>query len=412
MSSSSSWSSSSCTSPGNMQTGTKKIRDAGTTQTKSNAVAFIPVCVPGSEECNTNSASTDATSTSIVCINTTASTTTHPNTLKTASITASNSTKNISRAKGLDQTRRNGSNRDFRGGQETWSTMLYELLAYKVHHNGDTNVKVSKEHTKEQTLYLWLQNQRRHYRMYIDGRASFLNEERIKILELVGVNWNVKGDVFWDKMYHQLIEYKQKHGNAQVPRKWDANPKLGEWVTDQRRQYQYKLKRKHTLLTDERQRKLDEVNFTWSLRSRIAWDDRYKELVQFQRMHGHCVVPQLYEANKPLGKWVSKQREHYRYYLQGKYSFMTEARINLLNNLGFQWSAKGRNKDQEIKDMHQSLLEQHEAIQNSTGSSVSAVASTPGNSNEIGSATFGTAESSSNITKIDADQDLLADSIM
>jgi hypothetical protein len=91
-----------------------------------------------------------------------------------------------------------------------------------------------------------------------------------------------------------------------VPRRWKENNKLGEWVTDQRRQYKYKVKKQPSLLTEERQQKLEEIGFVWSMRKRTDWIDRFHELADFKEGNGHCSVPQLYPQNKQLGKWVCK----------------------------------------------------------------------------------------------------------
>ncbi len=240
--------------------------------------------------------------------------------------------------------------KDFRGGQDAWQSMLYELLAYKVSHNNDVNVKYNRENenTKEHALYLWLQNQRKHYKYHLDGKPSFLNEERIKILEFCGVEWNVRGDAFWENMFEKLKEYRADHGDCLVPRRWEKNQKLGEWVTDQRRQHKYKITGRPSLLTDTRERKLNEIGFAWSLRKRPDWNVRFEELVMFKEAHGHCVVPQMFSQNKALGKWVSKQREQYRRLLDGKPSYMTRERIEQLNDIGFSWNAKGRRNTESL----------------------------------------------------------------
>lgn len=54
-------------------------------------------------------------------------------------------------------------------------------------------------------------------------------------------------------------------------------------------------------------------------------------------------MPQHYPPNRSLGKWVAKQREQYRFYREGKHSFLTEERIDLLKAAGFVWQIKGRN---------------------------------------------------------------------
>lgn len=58
--------------------------------------------------------------------------------------------------------------------------------------------------------------------------------------------------------------------------------------------------------------------------------------------NGHCVVPQHYSRNRALGKWVAKQREQYRFYREGRHSFLPQERIDLLKSIGFTWQIKGR----------------------------------------------------------------------
>lgn len=53
-------------------------------------------------------------------------------------------------------------------------------------------------------------------------------------------------------------------------------------------------------------------------------------------------MPQHYPPNRSLGKWVAKQREQYRFHREGKHSFLTEERIDLLKAAGFVWQIKGR----------------------------------------------------------------------
>lgn len=53
-------------------------------------------------------------------------------------------------------------------------------------------------------------------------------------------------------------------------------------------------------------------------------------------------MPQHWPNNRPLGKWVAKQREQYRFHQEGKHSFLTDERIDLLKSCNFTWKIKGR----------------------------------------------------------------------
>ena len=62
---------------------------------------------------------------------------------------------------------------------------------------------------------------------------------------------------------------------------------------------------------------------------KIKWETRFQELVEYQRIHGHCIVPQHYKANKQLGLWVNTQRT--------QKETMREERRNKLVSIGFIW---------------------------------------------------------------------------
>ena len=49
-----------------------------------------------------------------------------------------------------------------------------------------------------------------------------------------------------------------------------------------------------------------------------AWNHRFQELKHFFEENGHSDVPQTYTKNKSLGKWVGKQREHYKTLMEAK----------------------------------------------------------------------------------------------
>ena len=97
--------------------------------------------------------------------------------------------------------------------------------------------------------------------------------------------------------------------------------------------------------------KLNSIGFTWALRNIVLWDQQYADLVAFHQIHGHTCVWQVYPDNVALGKWASKQREMYRLYLQHKPSSMKPEKIELLNRIGFVWSAKGRKALERITTM-------------------------------------------------------------
>ncbi|KAL7459991.1 hypothetical protein ACHAXS_000462, partial [Conticribra weissflogii] len=72
------------------------------------------------------------------------------------------------------------------------------------------------------------------------------------------------------------------------------------------------------------------------------WMNKYNELLQYRRDNGDCRVPLRYSENPPLGRWVSSQRRDYKVWEKNKNSTsLTEAKVNLLNSIGFIWLASG-----------------------------------------------------------------------
>jgi len=148
----------------------------------------------------------------------------------------------------------------------------------------------------------------------------------------------------WNQRYKELIEYKQKHGNCDVPRGYGPNKQLGLWVRTQRNQYRLLQQENKSLMTEERIAKLEEIGFLWDASHLAAshhdngtWNQRHKELMQYKQKHGNCNVPNQHQPNKQLGVWVMTQRTHYRLLKQRKKSQMTTERIAKLEKIGFQW---------------------------------------------------------------------------
>lgn len=89
-----------------------------------------------------------------------------------------------------------------------------------------------------------------------------LQKERQNLLESIDFTWNVKNDA-WDVRFAQLAKYKVKYGNCDVPHDY-KNAELSKWVQKYRYLSTLKKKGAKTRLTDERERKLNELGFEWS----------------------------------------------------------------------------------------------------------------------------------------------------
>ena len=100
------------------------------------------------------------------------------------------------------------------------------------------------------------------------------------------------------------------------------------------------FKRKQSLaLKPERIKLLNDIGFNWGApQKNIPWDVHYKELLEFHKEYGHTNVPYMWNVNRPLFHWVKRMRNIYKDLMDGKTSIcLTPQRIELLQNLGFEW---------------------------------------------------------------------------
>lgn len=265
---------------------------------------------------------------------------------------------------------------------EQWDSMFIRLKEYKEKH-GDC--LVPKRCKEDQKLGTWVDTQRVQYKKMrkklgkngmsymqsesaesqadeLDGSArkplvGRLTDDRIRRLESIGFVWSLRDD--WQKHYEELLEYKQEHGNCNVPARYTKNRRLGIWVSAQRQQYKQittavdgDKPRRAAPLTQERIDLLNEMGFTWTIRSRDSlgesWNQRLDELKQYKEQFGTCQVPSRYLPNPELGIWVGTQRTQYRLYQQAKLSgnsipnttSMNEDRVRQLEELGFTWTLR------------------------------------------------------------------------
>jgi hypothetical protein len=141
-------------------------------------------------------------------------------------------------------------------------------------------------------------------------------------------------DTKWDNMYASLLKYKEEKGDTLVPNRF---PKLGSWVSAQRRYYKDSMLGKETPLTSKRIQMLQDIGFAWEAKNprHVPWETRYHELVDYHSRHGHCLVPMNYSENIQLAIWVSTQRQEYKLWNEQRPCRITSHQIQLLQNIGF-----------------------------------------------------------------------------
>ena len=192
-----------------------------------------------------------------------------------------------------------------------------QLLEFKENH-GHCNVPHQwKENRK---LAQYVQYSRRAH------KEGIISDEKYAKLSEIGFIWNLFEDK-WNRGYTQLMEFQRKHGHCAVPKDYETHPKLHQWISSQRQSY------RDGKLNEVQKTQLDDLGFVWEAdTSQEKWNTSYAYLVEFQREHGHCRVPDQYEPYPTLSKWIRYQRKRLR---DGKLKEVQKAQ---LDDLGFVWN--------------------------------------------------------------------------
>ena len=215
-----------------------------------------------------------------------------------------------------------------------WNERLEQLTEYKAEFG---HCLVPQQYAVNPKLGGWVSTQRHNYKLQKEGKPSSMTEERIRALNGVGFDWEAT-NASWNALLEQLTDYKVQFGHCLVPRQYAVNPKLGEWVSTQRRNYRLYQRGKPSSMTEELIRALNGVGFNWEA-TNASWNALLEQLTEYKAEFGHCLVPQQYAVNPKLGGWVSTQRHNYKLQKEGKPSSMTEERIRALNGVDFDWDA-------------------------------------------------------------------------
>lgn len=149
------------------------------------------------------------------------------------------------------------------------------------------NLLVSKRYVTENgyTLGLWIATQRWVYAGKING---ILTAEQIKRLECIGMRWDNRKDIEWQKFYAAAKKYYKEHGNLKMPDRYvtGAGIRLGVWLNSLRRA----KCSNNVILTHEQELMLNDVGMTWDLVYHIPWEQSYNAARKYYDEHGNIMT--------------------------------------------------------------------------------------------------------------------------
>ncbi|MCE9541978.1 MAG: Helicase associated domain protein [Verrucomicrobia bacterium] len=199
-----------------------------------------------------------------------------------------------------------------------WERNFTMLASYKAEH-GDCLVPYKYELNPQ--LGIWVRGQRNNY------SKGKLSADRIARLKALGFVWDALA-AWWELSFSKLLFFKDNTGNCRVPARYEADPELSGWVSDQRKLYS------KGKLSSHRIERLESLGFEWDPFA-TTWDLNFSKLKRFKSQFGHCHVPRQYKADSQLAGWVEIQRFLYS---KGR---LSHDRILKLEILGFEWDPIG-----------------------------------------------------------------------
>lgn len=204
-----------------------------------------------------------------------------------------------------------------------WEAMFAKAEAYFLAH-GDLNVPKRFKTEDGFSLGAWITTQRR---VRAGRQYGSLTAERIEKLDRIGMIWENRLELAWERGFQAASAYCQEHGGLWAGTDYvtpEGYP-LGRWLSNQR-----SLKMRGEL-APERERRLEGIGMVWS-RFDSLWEANFQAAERYYRQHGNLNVLAEYQAGElALGRWIAAQRQ------KKKAGSLSEEQVRRLEVLGMVW---------------------------------------------------------------------------
>ena len=203
-----------------------------------------------------------------------------------------------------------------------WESNYQAALDY---YTGHGDLEVPKGYIQNGVkLYNWLADLRKNY------RNNKLTEEQVARLNAIGMRWQSKKDIVFDKGFEEAKKYSGKHGKADAPLNYVTSDgyKLGVFLSKCREKY---AKGK---LSEEQIKRLESINIVWNKSRKNDWNDCFEKAKNYYETHGDLNVPPKYIVD---GLWLNKWLNEQKHIMQGRREGkkLTDEQIRKLASISF-----------------------------------------------------------------------------
>lgn len=187
----------------------------------------------------------------------------------------------------------------------SWDAMYRHACQY-YRQFGHLNVPKQYRNTEGIALGNWINTQRRIRR---GDRYGILGAERIEKLDAIGMRWESRSDLAWEKYFGEAVNYYREYGDLNVNARYEtpSGIRLGAWLSQLRTCRRSGIRQSY--LTADRIQQLDDIGMVWEVPDYL-WERNYTEAMIYFRRYGHLDVPVKYTANGvKLGIWMRTLRK-------------------------------------------------------------------------------------------------------
>ena len=162
----------------------------------------------------------------------------------------------------------------------SWELMYAEAKAYYEEH-GHLNVPKAYRTAGNVPLGRWIVTQRRVRAGKSDG---MLTEQRIAQLDRIGMEWQTRDALAWEKGYEHAAAYRAAHGNLEVPAQYACEDgyRLGAWLCGLRRRYREEPGLRAAAVWQARFRQMEALGIDWE-RADISDDSFERGVAEAER---------------------------------------------------------------------------------------------------------------------------------